>query len=105
MGLQPVLVGRKVGSLKPHPEVAAQSREEKWHAAVARSAFQVKMLKNLQCRSTFGSCDVEKWHAAVARSTFQVKMLKNDMLGTFLDLQISKNGTPLWCQAHLQDKM
>ena len=28
-------------------EVAAQSRQEKLHAAVARSTFQVKMLKNI----------------------------------------------------------
>ena len=28
-------------------EVAAQSRQEKLHAAVERSAFQVKMLKNI----------------------------------------------------------
>ena len=51
-------------------EVAAQSRQEKWHAAVARSTCQVKMFKTPRLRSTFGSWDVEKWHAAVARSTF-----------------------------------
>ena len=51
-------------------EVAAQSRQEKWHAAVARIAFQVKMHETPRLRSTFGSWDVEKWHAAVARSTF-----------------------------------
>ena len=33
--------------------------------------FQVKMHKTLQCRTTFGSCDVEKVHAVVARSTFR----------------------------------
>ena len=32
--------------------------------------FQVKMLKTLGVRTTFGSCDVEKVHAVVARSTF-----------------------------------
>ena len=51
-------------------EVAAQSRQEKWHAAVARSTFEVKMYKIARVWTTFGSCDVEKWHAAVARSTF-----------------------------------
>ena len=51
-------------------EVAAQSRQEKWHAAVARSTFEVKMCKIARVWTTFGSCDVEKWHAAVARSTF-----------------------------------
>ena len=33
--------------------------------------FQVKMLKTLGVRTTFGSCDVEKVHAVVARSTFR----------------------------------
>ena len=32
--------------------------------------FQVKMLKTVGVRTTFGSCDVEKVHAVVARSTF-----------------------------------
>ena len=36
-------------------EVAAQSRQEKLHAAVARSTFQVKMCTTPQLRSTFGS--------------------------------------------------
>ena len=116
-------------------EVAAQSRQEKWHAAVARSTFQVKMLKNLHCRSTFGSwdvengtplwreahlqvkmlknvhcrstfgsCDVEKRHAAVARSTFQVKMLKTSIVGALLEVGMSKNGTPLWREAHFKSK-
>ena len=48
---------------------------------------------------------MEKWHAAVARSTFASQNAKkHDMLGTCLDPQISKNGTPLWRQAHLQVK-
>ena len=51
-------------------EVAAQSTQEKLHAAVARSTFSIKMYKTHQRRSAFGSWDVEKWHAAVARSTF-----------------------------------
>ena len=42
-------------------EPAGQMRDEKLHAAVARSTFP---------RSTFGSCDVEKVQAVVARSTF-----------------------------------
>ena len=58
-------------------EVAAQSRQEKWHAAVARSAFQVKMYKTPRLRSTFGSSDVQKWHAAVARSTFATQNVQN----------------------------
>ena len=58
-------------------EVAAQSRQEKWHAAVARSTFQVRMLKNLHCRSIFGPWAVENLHAALARSTFASQNVKN----------------------------
>ena len=52
--------------------------------------FQVKMLKTLGVRTTFGSWDVEKVHAAVARSTFP---------------SMSKKWTPLWCEAHFEVKM
>ena len=51
-------------------EPAGQMRDEKLHAVVARSKFQVKMLKTPGVRTTFGSCDVEKVHAVVAQSTF-----------------------------------
>ena len=44
---------------------------EKVHAVVARSNYlEVKMLKTLGVRTTFGSSDLEKVHAVVARSTF-----------------------------------
>ena len=39
--------------------------------------FQVKMLKTLGVRATFGSCDVEKVHAVVARSTFPSQNVQN----------------------------
>ena len=44
----------------------------------------------------------EKWHAAVARSTFASQ---TDGLGTLLEVEMSKSGTPLWREAHLQVKM
>ena len=39
--------------------------------------FQVKMLKTLGVRTTFGGSDVEKVHAVVARSTFRSENVKN----------------------------
>ena len=39
--------------------------------------FEVKMYKTLQCRTTFGSCDVETVHAVVARSTFRSQNVQN----------------------------
>ena len=58
-------------------EPSGQMRDEKMHAVVARSTFQVKMYKAHQVRTTFGSCDVEKVHAVVARSTFRNQNVKN----------------------------
>ena len=54
-------------------ESCGQRRNQKLHAAVARSTlahFEVKMYKTHQLRTTFCRSDVEKLHAAVARSTF-----------------------------------
>ena len=51
-------------------EPAGQMSDEKLHAVVARTHFEVKMYKTHHVRTTFGSCDVEKVHAVVARSTF-----------------------------------
>ena len=39
--------------------------------------FQVKMLKTLGIRTTFGGSDVEKVHAVVARSTFRSQNVQN----------------------------
>ena len=39
--------------------------------------FEVKSVKNLRSRTTFGSCDVEKVHAVVARSTFRSQNVQN----------------------------
>ena len=58
-------------------EVAAQSRQEKLHAAVARSTFQVKMYKTPRLRGTFRSSDVQELHATVARSTFASQNMQN----------------------------
>ena len=39
--------------------------------------FEVKLLKTLGVRATFGSSDLEKVHAVVARSTFGSQTVKN----------------------------
>ena len=70
--------GRKVGSLKRRVRSQLARWEMKnctplWHEA----HFEVKMLKTLGVRTTFGSCDVEKVHAVVARSTFRSQNVQN----------------------------
>ena len=68
--------------------------------------FEVKMLKNWWSRSTFWSWDVEKLHAAVMRSTFPSQNVeKTDGLGALFEVEMLKNCTPLWREAHFQVKM
>ena len=63
--------GRKVGSLKRRVRSQLARWEMKNCTPLWREAhFEVKMLKTLGVRTTFGSWDVEKVHAVVARSTF-----------------------------------
>ena len=70
--------GRKVGSLKRRVRSQLARWEMKNCTPLWREAhFEVKMYKTLQCRTTFGSCDVEKVHAVVARSTFGSQNVKN----------------------------
>ena len=47
------------------------------HAVVARSTFRNQKRKNWRVWSTFGSWDVEKVHAVVARSTFGSQHVQN----------------------------
>ena len=66
--------------------------------------LQVKKLKALHIRSTFGSCNVEKVHAVVARSTCRSQNVKStpclDHFGTYVE-----KCTPLWREADFQVKM
>ena len=50
---------------------------KKWTPLWREAHFQIKMLKTLGVRTTFGSCDVEKVHAVVARSTFPSQNVQN----------------------------
>ena len=46
----------------------------------------------------------EKVHAVVARSTFPSQIVKNTSWEALLEVQMSKIGMPLWCEAHFQVK-
>ena len=70
--------GRKVGSLKWRVRSQLARWEMKKCTPLWREAhFQVKMLKTLGVRTSFGSWDFEKVHAVVARSTFPSQNVKN----------------------------
>ena len=47
----------------------------------------------------------EKWHAAVARSAFSSQNAQHLRFGAIFEVPISKNGTRLWREAHLQVKI
>ena len=67
----------------------------------AKHIWQVKMLKRWGVWTTFWSSDVEKLYAAVARSTCASQNARQTH-GTrpLFEVQMSKNGTPLWREAH-----
>ena len=70
--------GRKVGSLKRRVRSQLARWEMKNCMPLWREGhLQVKKLKTLPLRGTFGSCDVEKVHAVVARSTFRSQNVQN----------------------------
>ena len=70
--------GRKVGSLKRRVWSQLARWETKNCTPLWREAhFQVKMLKTLGVRTTFGSSDLGKVHAVVARSTFRSEHVQN----------------------------
>ena len=77
-------------------EVAAQSRQEKLHAAVARSTFSSQNAKKLpvlahfwtfRCRKMARRCGVKR----IRKS----KCAKHLHIGPFFEVRMSKNGTRL----------
>ena len=100
-------VSRKEGLLKRRVRSHVVRGEIKNCTRLWRKAhFEVKMLKNWRCRSTFWSSDVEKLHAAVAKSTFSSQNVQNTSVSDrFFEVLMSKNCTPLWRKAHFQVKM
>ena len=68
--------------------------------------LEVKIFKAHQVRTTSGSWDVEKVHAVVARSTFASEKAKSTSRSDhFLEVEMSKECTPLWREAHFEVKM
>ena len=80
---------------------------EKWHAAVAQSAFasQAKSAKRHMIGPIF-EVPIRKNGTPLSREAhLQVKMWKNWRVGPLFNVPISKNDTPLWREAHLQVKI
>ena len=125
--------GRKVGSLKRRVRSQLARWEMKNCTPLWREAFEVKMYKTPQLRTTFGSCDVctPLWREAHfqvkmykthhSRTTFgssdarrcgakhvsksKSKCTKHHMFAPLLEVRMLKKCTPLWREAHCEVKM
>ena len=84
-------------------EVAVQQRNEKWHDAVARSAFSSQNAQKATCSEPFSiwKNGTPLWREA----HLYVKMHKTLRVGPIFEGLMPKNGTPLWHEAHFQLKM
>ena len=87
-------------------EPAGQMRDEKVHAVVARSTFPSQNAQNtpapdhfwkLRCRKSARRCG--------AKHISKSKCTKHTSSGPLLEVEMSKNCTPLWREAHFQVKM
>ena len=87
-------------------EVAAQSRQEKLHAAVARSTFASQNVKKLTVLEHFWKSTCPKMARGCSEKHIcKSKCTKHLSAEDFLEVWVWKIGTPLWREAHLQVKM
>ena len=98
------------GSKSSLPEAAGaepcgQMREEKLHAVVAQSTFPSQNAQStpgsdhfwkLTCRKSARRCGAK--HISKSKGT------KHTRFGPLLEVDMSKNCTPLWCEAHFNFK-
>ena len=87
-------------------EPAGQMRDEKLHAVVARSTFRSQNVQNtpfsdhfwkLRCRKSARRCG--------AKHISKSKCTKHTRFGPLLAVEMSKNCTPLWREAHFEVNM
>ena len=79
---------------------------EKLHAAVARSTFSSENVQNTACSDHF--LKLRCWKIARRcgeKHIFKWKCTKHYILGALFEVDMSKNCTPLWREAHFQVKM
>ena len=84
-------------------ESRGQRRNQKLHAAVARSTFPSKKVKKLRGSEHFLKFRCRK----IARRCGEKHICKTEhcMFGALFEVEMLKNCTPLWREAHFQVKM
>ena len=87
-------------------EVSAQRRNQKLHAAVAKSTFESQNAQNMTALEHFCLFRCRKIARRYGEKHIRKsKCTKHDGFGALLSVQMSKNCTPLWRKAHLKVKM
>ena len=87
-------------------EVGAQRRNQKLHAAVAKSTFASQNVQNTACLDHFLKFRCRKnARRCGEKHICKSKCTKHRIFGPLFEVQMSKNCTPLWQKAHLQVKM
>ena len=91
----------------PHSRATFCSSDvQKCHAAVARSTFASQNAQNTTLAEAFWKFRCSKMaRACGAKHICKSKCGKHHTLGPLFVVPMSKNGTPLWGEAHLQGKM
>ena len=79
---------------------------EKVHAVVARSTFRSQKVQNTWCSEHFWKLRCQKSaRRCGAKHISKSKCTKHTILGPLLEVEVSKNCTPLWREAHFEVKM
>ena len=87
-------------------ESCGQRRNQKLHAAVARSTFSSENVQNTSASDHF--LKLRCWRMARRcgeKHIFKWKCTKHYILGPLFEVEMLKNCTPLWREAHFQVKM
>ena len=86
-------------------EPAGQMRDEKLHAVLARSTFRSQKCKKLTVSDHFWKLRCRKSaRCCGAKHISKSKCTKHTMYGPLLEVQMSKECTPLWREAHFEVK-
>ena len=87
-------------------ESCGQRRNQKLHAAVARSTFSSANVQNTSASDHFLKLRCWKMaHRCGEKHMFKCKCTKHVSFGPLFEVEMLKNGTPLWREAHFQVKM
>ena len=87
-------------------EPSGQMRDEKVHAVVARSAFRSQKVQSTPTSDHFWKLRYRKSaRRCGAKHFFKSKWAKHTISGPLLEVEMSKKCTPLWREAHFEQKM